>query len=135
MTLKDLLGSRIKAPPADEWQTTAGDLTAFPAATIHSVKGREFPAVVVVFPANLLKDNVGHHAVDHWSGESAAEVRRVLYVGASRAEQLLILAVHNTHLEQVASLLQRDAVPHEIHREEPGEPGPSGLGSVAAQFR
>jgi DNA helicase II / ATP-dependent DNA helicase PcrA len=124
VTLKDLLGSRIKAPPADEWQITADDPGAFAAATIHSVKGREFPAVVIVFPANLLKDNAGHHAVDHWSGETAAEVRRVIYVGASRAEQLLILAVHSNHLEQVVSLLERDAVPHELHREGPGEPWP-----------
>jgi DNA helicase-2/ATP-dependent DNA helicase PcrA len=117
VTLRDNLGSRIKAPSAEEWLASAEDPAAFAASTIHSVKGREFPGVAVVLPSSLLKDDVGYHAVDHWELETEAEVRRVVYVGASRAEKFLVLAVHNSHLQRVTSLLERDAVPHEVHQE------------------
>ena len=117
VTLRDNPGSRIKAPSADEWQASAEDPSAFAAATIHSVKGREFPGVIVVLPASLLKDDDDHHAVDHWERETESDVRRVVYVGASRAERFLVLAVHSNHLQRVVSLLERDAVPHEVHQE------------------
>jgi len=117
VTLSENLGSRIRAPSAEEWQASTEDPAAFAAATIHSVKGREFPGVVVVLPASLLKDDDSHHAVDHWERETASEVRRVVYVGASRAERLVVLAVHDSHLQRVIDLLIRDGVPHDVHEE------------------
>ena len=40
--------------------------------------------------------------------------RRVLYVGASRAQTLLILAVHTDHANRVAGLLKRDGVLYDL---------------------
>ncbi len=57
----------------------------------------------------MVKDDGDRHALDHWDGHTPSELRRIVYVGASRAEQLLVLAVHETHLERVSGLLERDA--------------------------
>jgi DNA helicase II / ATP-dependent DNA helicase PcrA len=115
LTIAPNLGSLLRAPTASEWLVEAEVPGAFRAATIHSVKGQEFPGVVVVLPSNLLKDGAGLHAVDHWESQTACELRRVVYVGGSRAQQLLVLAVHETHLERLAGLLDRDAVPYDRH--------------------
>jgi hypothetical protein len=53
-------------------------------------------------------------ALDHWDKGTPSELRRVLYVGASRAQQLLILAVHTVHRDRVATLLKRDGVPYDL---------------------
>lgn len=109
------LGALIKAPAQDDWPVENKDVgEAFASATIHSVKGREFTGVVVVLPKNLLKDNGNCHVLDHWEQRAPSELRRVLYVGASRAQRLLVLAVHADHVDRVASLLQEGGVPYEL---------------------
>jgi ATP-dependent exoDNAse (exonuclease V) beta subunit len=50
--------------------------------------------------------------LDDWEGNHNTEARRVLYVAGSRAEQLLICAVHRKHTDRVASLLQAKEVPY-----------------------
>lgn len=109
------LGAVLRAPTQDSWSEHAEPSSdAFRAATIHSVKGREFPAVVVVLPKKLRADASGHHLLDHWENGTPSELRRVLYVGASRAQRLLILAVHTNHLDRVATLLKQHDVPYEL---------------------
>jgi hypothetical protein len=48
LTIAPNLGSLLRAPTASEWLVEAEVPGAFRAATIHSVKGQEFPGVVVV---------------------------------------------------------------------------------------
>jgi len=109
------LGTFIKAPKEAAWKASReDDPGAFAAATVHSVKGREFACAVVVVPENLHVDDAKRHALDHWENGTPSEFRRVLYVGASRAQLLLILAVHTNHLGQVAKLLKEDNVPYEL---------------------
>ena len=111
VTPKDNLGAALKAPQESAWPASDDDASAaFPFATIHSAKGREFPTAVVVLPDKLRKDDDGKHALDHWDEGIPSEPRRVLYVGASRARTLLILAVHEDHANRVAGLLKRDGV-------------------------
>ena len=107
------LGMMFKAPAQKDWLAASrDDAETFAYATIHSVKGREFPAVVVVLPKNLLTDADNHHVLDHWERGIPSELRRVLYVGASRAQKLLILAAHTDHINRVTSRLKKDDVPH-----------------------
>jgi superfamily I DNA/RNA helicase len=107
------LGMIFKAPAQRDWLTASTDgPDTFASGTIHSVKGREFPAVVVVLPKNLLTDADNRHVLDHWEQGMTSELRRVLYVGASRAQKLLILAVHTDHVNRVTSRLREDGVPH-----------------------
>jgi len=109
------LGTLLKAPQESAWLASdESEPETFAAATIHSVKGREFAGVVVVLPKNLITDDENRHVLDCWEGRMASELRRVLYVGVSRAQALLILAVHADHRDRVAMLLKGDGVPYEI---------------------
>ena len=109
------LGALLKAPAQDEWLAAGEDnAEAFAWGTIHSVKGREFEGVIVVLPKKLLRDTGSLHVLDHWEQRTPSELRRVLYVGASRAQRLLILAAHADHVDRVASLLKGDGVPYEL---------------------
>lgn len=114
ITPKDNLGGFLKAPPDSAWPRSDEKASVvFPFATIHSVKGREFATAVVVLPQDLRTDSAKQHVLDHWDQGIASEARRVLYVGASRAQTLLILAVHTEHTNRVAELLKRDGVPYD----------------------
>jgi hypothetical protein len=75
------------------------------------VKGQEFSAVALVIPARPRKGEDGLTVIDHWEAGTDTESRRVLYVGASRAQRLLVLAVHASHAERVKNILARDSVP------------------------
>ncbi|RYD88979.1 MAG: hypothetical protein EOP50_18200, partial [Sphingobacteriales bacterium] len=75
-------------------------------ATIHSVKGAQFSVVGLVLPKNLQKDSEGKTVIDHWEAEVESEGRRVLYVGASRAQQVLILAIHESSVAKIESILK-----------------------------
>ena len=112
---KDNLGAFLKAPPDQAWPNPDREAPAgFPFATIHSVKGREFSTAVVALPQNLRTDPSNQNVLDHWEHDKDTETRRVLYVGASRAQTLLILAVHTDHANRVAGLLKRDGVPYDL---------------------
>jgi ATP-dependent DNA helicase UvrD/PcrA len=108
---KDSLGTALKAPPEAAWPTPDDSApAAFTFATIHSTKGREFSTVVVVVPKHLREEEASQHVLDYWEQGLPSEARRVLYVGASRAQTLLILAVHADHADRVHGLLKRDGV-------------------------
>lgn len=102
---------RLRIPNGDKWEdiVVSGEFLRW--STIHSFKGRQSPAVALVIPKSKSGVIAGNH---HWMGGTADESRRVLYVGASRAQRLLILAVHQSEFDNVLSCLDRDKVPHEI---------------------
>lgn len=64
-----------------------------PARTIHSVKGMEFPAICVVMSPSTAKG-----IIDFLTGGAAGdnEDARKIYVGASRAQRLLAIALPRT---------------------------------------
>lgn len=100
------LGNRLATPPQAKWDELAIDPpVSIPWGTVHSVKGREFEAVALVIPQQLIPDDDGKTCLDLWSDGGDGESRRVLYVGATRARRLLILAVHTKHADRVRSLL------------------------------
>jgi DNA helicase-2/ATP-dependent DNA helicase PcrA len=107
------LGPQLRSPTAADWAAITADQTAGSLAwsTIHAVKGKQFLAVRLVLPKALVTDDDGATVLDHWEAGVNSEPRRVLYVGASRAQRLLILAVHEEHAARVKGLLERDAVP------------------------
>lgn len=61
-----------------------------PAKTIHSVKGKEFPAVCVVTVPQTFKGILDY--LETSSPADKAEMARELYVAASRAQRLLVFA-------------------------------------------
>ncbi|WP_274562401.1 UvrD-helicase domain-containing protein [Streptomyces spiramyceticus] len=106
--------SLFRAPAAGKWsELLKSEVSAvLPFSTIHGAKGLEFPAVALVLSDRLRKDDTTQRTVlDDWEQGYGTEARRVLYVGASRAQQLLMLVVPAAHRERVCRLLARDAVP------------------------
>ncbi|MCF1502463.1 ATP-dependent helicase [Afifella sp. H1R] len=72
------------------------------ARTIHSVKGMEFPAVCVVMSPSTAKG-----ILDFLTGDAAVdnEEARKIYVGASRAQRLLVLALPRTQAARLRDLM------------------------------
>jgi hypothetical protein len=78
--------------------------TSPPARTIHSVKGQEFPAVCVVMTTQTAGAILDILEGDTLSG--AGEDVRKIYVGASRAQRLLALAVPKSGTSRLIALLK-----------------------------
>lgn len=76
--------------------------TGHPARTIHSVKGMEFPAICVVMSPSSAKG-----IVDFLTGGAAGdnEEARKIYVGASRAQRLLAIALPRTQAPRLRDLM------------------------------
>lgn len=72
------------------------------ARTIHSVKGMEFPAICVVMSPSTAKG-----IVDFLTGGAAVdnEEARKIYVGASRAQRLLAIALPRTQAPRLRDLM------------------------------
>lgn len=84
-----------------------------PARTIHSVKGQEFPAVCVV----MTKKTAGA-IIDLLEGQTSTEAdeeARKIYVGASRAERLLAIAVPKSRAARLQKLLTNGGCEVRLH--------------------
>ncbi|MEU9369518.1 ATP-dependent helicase [Streptomyces avermitilis] len=109
------LGKLFKAPSDGLWAGVAGfgNSPTIRFSTVHGVKGKEFPGVVLVLPEKLRVDRVTDRTVlDDWEGGHDTEARRVLYVAGSRAQKLLMCAVHRKHVARVGDLLDAKGVPY-----------------------
>jgi len=83
---------------------SAAPSTGHPARTIHSVKGMEFPAVCVVISVKWAKAILDFlTAAD---GTLNFEEARKIYVGASRAQRLLVIAIPKSQSRRLAALLR-----------------------------
>ena len=115
---KDVLERRLSIPDGRSvsqmlrWNSAVeGALVAAPrdaavARTIHSVKGMEFPAVCVVTTSSTLKGILDF--LETGTRLEMAEEARKLYVGMSRARQLLVVASPQSQAGRLAVHLRRD---------------------------
>lgn len=103
--------SALRIPAKDAWgsipKISEGLL---PHSTVHGWKGLQAPAVALV----MTEGANGEDGVADWLVGVASEARRVLYVGASRAQRLLILAVPAARVGAVCAMLVKDGVPFEL---------------------
>jgi ATP-dependent exoDNAse (exonuclease V) beta subunit len=77
-------------------------------ATIHEAKGKDYDAVCLILPKprRQMQD-----VIDHWESGTDDEALRVLYVGATRARKLLVLAIEvPERLKRVESLLAQRGI-------------------------
>lgn len=112
---KSDLGALFRAPKDATWAGVASTVTSplVRFSTVHGVKGREFPGVVLIVPDRLRADPATERTVvDDWEGGHNTESRRVLYVAGSRAQQLLVCAIHKKHIGRVEAVLGRTGVPY-----------------------
>ncbi|WP_432486231.1 3'-5' exonuclease [Kineococcus esterisolvens] len=80
---------------------------------IHGVKGEEFEAVILALTS---PHNDGALGLDHWESGTASEQRRVLYVGASRAQRHLVLITPTSRQSQVQRVLDAARVRYRVCR-------------------
>jgi DNA helicase-2/ATP-dependent DNA helicase PcrA len=73
------------------------------ARTVHSVKGMEFPAVCVVMSPSTAKRILDFLTAD--GGDGDYEEARKIYVGASRAQRLLVIALPRTQASRLRELM------------------------------
>jgi DNA helicase-2/ATP-dependent DNA helicase PcrA len=83
--------------------------------TIHDAKGSQHEAVCVVVPPDRGRDIFTTKLVASWKARDELESKRVVYVGVTRAQKLLAIAVPRAFCNQVADLLRVGDVPFEIH--------------------
>ncbi len=117
----------LQTPSHDAWP----DIPCEPGnclthSTVHGYKGLQSPAVALVIPKRPADTTDQDDGVHQWFSNREGESRRVLYVGASRAQQLLILAVHQSRATDVRTALDRDGVSY-INNHEPSPAGIAGL--------
>jgi DNA helicase II / ATP-dependent DNA helicase PcrA len=74
------------------------------ARTIHSVKGMEFAAICVVMSVRKAKGTLDYLSTG--SPSASSEEARKIYVGASRAQRLLAIAVPKSQVVRLTDLLQ-----------------------------
>ncbi|SDS81326.1 UvrD/REP helicase N-terminal domain-containing protein [Microterricola viridarii] len=79
-------------------------------SNIHQVKGGEFDAILMSIPSKARGDNP--HALDDWETNTNSEQRRVLYVGASRAQRVLMFWPEGQRYAQLVRILKRDGIPY-----------------------
>lgn len=118
----DSNSSMLRTPNGDKWPFILGqDVTALRHSTIHGYKGLQHRAVALVLPkaASGVSDVDG---VSQWLSGEPGESRRVLYVGASRAQELLILVIHESRMDDVVGRMSTDGVPHIVWAD-PEDPG------------
>jgi DNA helicase-2/ATP-dependent DNA helicase PcrA len=103
-------------PSSAEWgkslrQTDAPRLNW---STIHEAKGREYTAVCVVLPPD--RGNADHTSklFEAWENRTEDEAKRVVYVGVTRAEQLVAIAVPAAFSDRLLKILERARVPTEV---------------------
>jgi DNA helicase II / ATP-dependent DNA helicase PcrA len=84
-----------------------------PARTIHSAKGLEFPGVCVVMTTQVAGDIFD--LLEGQSSTEADEEARKIYVGASRAERLLAIAVPKSRAARLTNLLRGSGCLTQLH--------------------
>lgn len=104
------LSKYLKMPDESFWDKASSlhkdTQNLLPWSTIHGMKGGERMAVLLHVP-----DSEG---VRDWENSRNSESRRVLYVGASRAQQMLALSVDENSFNSVTAILERDSVPFKV---------------------
>lgn len=83
---------------------SAAPPSGHPARTIHSVKGMEFPAICVVMSPSTAKGILDFLIADD-AGNDNEEAARKIYVGASRAQRLLAIALPRTQAPRLRVLM------------------------------
>ncbi|KZM71752.1 hypothetical protein AWN90_03360 [Nocardia terpenica] len=75
------------------------------------MKGGEYDAVLLEIEDSPKGNR--EHILDLWRSPDTSEAKRVLYVGASRARRLLVLATPLRHLETLRAILEGAQLPVE----------------------
>ncbi|MBH0779402.1 UvrD-helicase domain-containing protein [Nocardia bovistercoris] len=102
----------IEGAAWNRWKRSSGsvfDLSALAAAHTYAVKGKEYDAVLLDIEESPKGGRP--HVLDLWRSGETHEAVRVLYVGASRARRLLVLATSPRHFSTLRKILEDANIP------------------------
>jgi DNA helicase-2/ATP-dependent DNA helicase PcrA len=105
-------------PPNSEWSRflrADSNLTPTRWTTVHDAKGSEHLAVCIVVPPDRGGAAYTSQLIEAWEARAELESKRVIFVGATRAQKLLAVAVPAAFCDRVAAILRESNVPFEIH--------------------
>lgn len=108
------IGQRLRAHAGLSAALAGAPTNSSPARTIHSVKGQEFPGVCVV-----LTTKTAGAIIDLLEGQTstgADEEARKIYVGASRAQRLLAIAVPKSRAARLEKILVAGGCDVRVHQ-------------------
>lgn len=108
----------FRTPPGGDWSRflfPGTDLTPTKWATIHEAKGSEHHAICVVIPPDRGGTDYTEQLIAAWESRSDSEAKRVIYVGVTRAEKLLVVAVPASFSDRVIAVLHSRGVSYELH--------------------
>lgn len=98
------IGQRLRSTSDLEAALASPPLDSHPARTIHSAKGLEFAAVCVVMTSNKTSKILAHLETGAGTPDDAEDARKI-YVAASRAKRLLVIAVPKNSAPKLEALL------------------------------
>lgn len=98
------ISQRLRSNPDLAASLASPQLESHPARTIHSAKGMEFAAACVVMTSKKAGSIIAHLQTGGGSADDAEDARKI-YVAASRAKRLLVLAVPKNSAAKLESLL------------------------------
>ncbi|KQN14089.1 UvrD-helicase domain-containing protein [Sphingomonas sp. Leaf30] len=98
------IGQRMRKSPDLPAALASAPLQTHPARTIHSAKGLEFAAVCVVMTSKKTGKVIDHLQTGGGNADDAEDARKI-YVAASRAKRLLVLAVPRNSAARLEALL------------------------------
>lgn len=104
--------SFFRAPKAAKWSAVlrAHEKFSLNVSSIHEAKGHQYRAVCVVIPP---KGERTEELVKSWEERTEAEPKRVIYVGVTRAIELVVLAVPVQYASRIESILCVANVPYD----------------------
>ena len=114
LVVNSTINQRLKGHADLKTALARAPANSSPARTIHAVKGQEFPGVCVV-----LTTKTAGSIIDLLEGETstgADEEARKIYVGASRAERLLAIAVPKSRAARLKTLLVNGGCEIRLHQ-------------------
>jgi superfamily I DNA/RNA helicase len=106
--------SYFRRPSNTEWAQflqPRADLATIAWATIHEAKGSQHNGVCVVIPNGDYTEDL----VAAWEARADSEAKRVIYVGVTRAEKLVAIAMPASVVDRVSAILRANTVPFEVH--------------------
>ncbi len=74
-------------------------------STIHKAKGREYEGVCIVLPPDSRNKQQTSSLISEWEQNSETEPKRVVYVGVTRSKKLTAIAVPESNLASIQTIL------------------------------
>jgi hypothetical protein len=89
-----------------------GDAPGLRSSTIHEAKGKEYEAVCVVVPPDSRERT--EQLITSWETRTDHEPKRVIYVGITRAQKLVTIAIPAPFRARLTRILEAAQVPFEV---------------------